>query len=407
MQDDNAAICGRLRRRMWLRCAGFLIAAALTVGLLAGQPSAASRGTPAATFSIATEPTKIDFLWVIQNSGSIADDHLVLFSAAQTFVDQLPATGIDWRVAVAYTDSDRPLLASTCAGAPGPGTGVIAPLTTDPLRFLNGGSDAGYVRAGSCGSGTERGFAGAQAAIGAFLSGTACLPGGDCSLRPDAHLSIIFFTDTGEQTTAPPLGQPDSSPTSWVSYFRDYDPFTPGAQTALVNGFLCPFLPVAGQPACSDNLVDPTLFQRYTAVIDQLGGVRGTALDADEAPRTIADILSAAQHCADVTPPSLSVSVSPITLFPPNHKYVTVNATATATDAVDAGPVVSLVSVVSSEPENAPGGADGNTTSDVVIVDENTFRLGRNGTRTEAGVATPFRTEQPMTATTQRLHPQR
>ena len=56
------------------------------------------------------------------------------------------------------------------------------------------------------------------------------------------------------------------------------------------------------------------------------------------APATIAEILSAAQYCADVAPPSLSVSVSPSTLFPPNHKYVTVSATVMATDAVDQGP---------------------------------------------------------------------
>jgi hypothetical protein len=37
--------------------------------------------------------------------------------------------------------------------------------------------------------------------------------------------------------------------------------------------------------------------------------------------------------------------------------------------------VVELVSVVSNEPDNGPG--DGNTTNDVVIVDQDTFRLRR------------------------------
>jgi hypothetical protein len=33
------------------------------------------------------------------------------------------------------------------------------------------------------------------------------------------------------------------------------------------------------------------------------------------------------------------------------------------------------VSVTSNEPDNAPGGSDGNTTGDVVVVDDDTFRL--------------------------------
>lgn len=36
---------------------------------------------------------------------------------------------------------------------------------------------------------------------------------------------------------------------------------------------------------------------------------------------------------------------------------------------------MTLVSVTSNEPDNAPGGGDGDTTNDVVIVDEDSFRL--------------------------------
>jgi hypothetical protein len=54
---------------------------------------------------------------------------------------------------------------------------------------------------------------------------------------------------------------------------------------------------------------------------------------------------------------------------------VTVDATATATDNFDPTPTVTLVSVTSSEPDNAPGGRDGDTTNDVVIVDDDSFRL--------------------------------
>jgi hypothetical protein len=36
---------------------------------------------------------------------------------------------------------------------------------------------------------------------------------------------------------------------------------------------------------------------------------------------------------------------------------------------------VSLVSVTSNEPDDAPGDGDGNTSNDVVIVDDDSFRL--------------------------------
>jgi hypothetical protein len=77
----------------------------------------------------------------------------------------------------------------------------------------------------------------------------------------------------------------------------------------------------------------------------------------------------------ETTPPTLSVTVSPSTLRPPNHRYRTVRATVTAADNSGLAPQVTLVSVTSNEPDNAPGGADGNTTNDIVITDQTTFQL--------------------------------
>ena len=81
------------------------------------------------------------------------------------------------------------------------------------------------------------------------------------------------------------------------------------------------------------------------------------------------------EEACDSDPPTLTVSVTPNVLWPPNHKYVTVEATVTATDTVDPSPVVELVSVTSNEPDNALGDGDGNTKNDVVITDIDTFQL--------------------------------
>lgn len=77
--------------------------------------------------------------------------------------------------------------------------------------------------------------------------------------------------------------------------------------------------------------------------------------------------------CVDATAPSLTVTVSPNSLWPPNHSYVTVNATVTASDNADPSPLLTLVSVTSNEPDN--GDDDGNTINDIVIVDDDTFQL--------------------------------
>jgi hypothetical protein len=70
------------------------------------------------------------------------------------------------------------------------------------------------------------------------------------------------------------------------------------------------------------------------------------------------------------TPPALSVSVSPNLLWPPNHHYVTVEATVGFSADVD---TITLLSVTSNEPDDGLG--DGDTANDIVIVDDFTFKL--------------------------------
>jgi predicted extracellular nuclease len=77
--------------------------------------------------------------------------------------------------------------------------------------------------------------------------------------------------------------------------------------------------------------------------------------------------------CTDEIPPALDVTVSPDTLWPPNHKYVTVEPTITVSDNVDPDPTVTLVSVESNEADF--GLDDEDLPNDIVIVDDYTFLL--------------------------------
>ncbi len=84
--------------------------------------------------------------------------------------------------------------------------------------------------------------------------------------------------------------------------------------------------------------------------------------------------------CADFKPPTLEVTISPDTLWPPNHKYVTVVPTFDVSDNLDPNPTVTLISVVSNEPDEGLG--DGDMPDDIVINPDGTIdlRAERSGT---------------------------
>ena len=73
-----------------------------------------------------------------------------------------------------------------------------------------------------------------------------------------------------------------------------------------------------------------------------------------------------------IAPQVESVTASPDLLWPPNHQMVTVETTVVASDICDPIPIVTLVSATSSEPDDAQGGGDGNTTNDIQGADTGT-----------------------------------
>jgi predicted extracellular nuclease len=89
--------------------------------------------------------------------------------------------------------------------------------------------------------------------------------------------------------------------------------------------------------------------------------------------------------CSDATAPSLALTVKPDRLWPPNHAYRSVQVTIAASDDRDPSVQVRLVSVTSDEPDDAPGGSDGNTVNDIVVIDDDTFRLRAERDETRDG----------------------
>jgi sugar lactone lactonase YvrE len=88
----------------------------------------------------------------------------------------------------------------------------------------------------------------------------------------------------------------------------------------------------------------------------------------------------------DTTAPTASLTADPGLLIPPNHEMRTVRLDWSVADVCDPAPLVALVSVTSSEPDDAPGSGDGNTTGDIQDVGVGTadrvirLRAEREGT---------------------------
>ncbi len=72
-------------------------------------------------------------------------------------------------------------------------------------------------------------------------------------------------------------------------------------------------------------------------------------------------------------PPEVTITLNRDILWPPRHQYVTVHAIVHVTDNLDPDPVVELVSVTSSQPDDGLG--DGDTPDDIVILNDFTFKL--------------------------------
>ncbi|HET8948035.1 MAG TPA: thrombospondin type 3 repeat-containing protein, partial [Candidatus Polarisedimenticolia bacterium] len=77
------------------------------------------------------------------------------------------------------------------------------------------------------------------------------------------------------------------------------------------------------------------------------------------------DQVESAIEVADTTPPALTIAAAPAALRPANHRLVPVEVSWSAADLCSGDVTVRLLSVRSSEPDDAPKNTDGRTTGDI------------------------------------------
>jgi len=150
-----------------------------------------------------------DILFVVDNSCSMYEEQANLGTYFQNMYDVLTTEGIDFRIAVATTDTGD-------FQEDGNGVYVIDPSTPDPVLTFQTICDVGTT-----GSGTEQGLRFGLEALQLAEAGTAPNTG---FWREDAGLRVIFVSD-----------EQDQSPAGWLALTQDYELLKTNPEHVILN----------------------------------------------------------------------------------------------------------------------------------------------------------------------------
>ena len=294
----------------------------------------------------------VDFIWVLDNSGSMAEELDAVQTAADQMISQLNNSTLDWRLSVVTTEFQyrygEPIFngsVGSCVYDPGQ-TDFVYGFAVRPCicRFVSAQNASAFQTCVGAikqlgGSAYEGGYGALKSALqDVFLSPVA---NGAGRLREDARVVSIFITDAGEQTPGPsadwkgnpyePSDDLDESVTYWSNFFaggahaQSWDPNRSDELPILMGGLFCPYDVNCAAEADSTGPESPTYDSeggwfrgermaqdRYYRVMNENGGVVGaiangsgeTLDDLDDIAESIAAMLDVAIGTA--TPYELS-----------------------------------------------------------------------------------------------------
>lgn len=225
-------------------------------------------------------PKKIDVLWVIDNSGSMASSQAALASNFQSFINKFQAQGYDFHMAVTTSDAWEKQFNNNSQKSKirdGNGTthsGVFVMDQNTP-NLANVFSTNAIV--GTGGNGDERVFE-------SFKQTLLDVTGVNATFRrPEAYLAIIILSDEEDFSSASPQFTENMNTAypvqSYVDFLNDY---TDGGANFSVNTISVDSI------ACRDSLGNNAqkVSTRLPALADLTGGVKasicgnfGTSLD--------------------------------------------------------------------------------------------------------------------------------
>jgi len=163
----------------------------LLVLALVGCGSSASFSVMGEQNSFSQAPTvvygKIDVLWVVDNSGSMASSQQDLMNNMTSFTNEFWSKGIDFRMAVITTDAYRSLFGAGAAISEfrkNSGFAVIDPTTPNGDQKL-----VQNINQGTSGNGDERAFQSFKVALSANINAQYQFP------RQDSFLAVVIMSD--------------------------------------------------------------------------------------------------------------------------------------------------------------------------------------------------------------------
>jgi hypothetical protein len=211
--------------------------------------------------------TEVDFLMVVDNSGSLMEEQDALAQNFDRFIQAAVARGINYRLAVTTTGLTpyRGGWADCPGGVDGGEAGRFYPVTGSTPRILTPQTPdvrevfKNNVKVGVC-HWWEEGLEASRLALSTPLIDHADAPnfpevndGNDGFLRPNAKLHVLYVSDEEDAGTVPP--------STYVAFLQGLKPGRPDLVSASA---------IVGMPSCATA---PSVGTRYMSVVNALGGL--------------------------------------------------------------------------------------------------------------------------------------
>lgn len=194
-----------------------------------------------------------DILFIVDNSGSMADKQVILGNSFGTFINWLVGANVDYRIAVTTTDMVDPAQSGRFTGA----TKIITPQTPDAINTFKTNAQVGAT-----GSGDEKGLAAAYAAL------TPPLVNAENAgfLRPEARLFVVYVTD-----------EEDSSPMSVQTYVDGFTAIKGGDPSRVYHAAIAGPVPLG----CFTFATSAVAGARYKQAVDATTGLFGSICETN------------------------------------------------------------------------------------------------------------------------------
>lgn len=137
----------------------------------------------------AAQQKKIDIMWVIDNSGSMADEQQALGQNFDSFIHGFISKGADFKMGITTTDcSSSTKKGKMVTGSDTKLTSAMA--ASDPTQFM--ADFESLVKVGTSGSGYEKGLEATEGFMQKYAASF---------IRPDAYLAVVIISDEEDQSS--------------------------------------------------------------------------------------------------------------------------------------------------------------------------------------------------------------